>query len=199
VIALQVDAKQLEKLRVAIGGSPKKLKSNLQIAVNKTAGQSKKVMAAKVAERVKITQAAVKPLIAVRKAAGASGSLITASARLKPTKRISLREFGARQNKKGVTYQIAKYTKQQSAKRKKKGQKNREFIPGAFIVQSLGGHVFERKGKESLPIEKRMGPSAWGVFVVGEAHKPARKELKLILKKQIDKRIQFINFKKTQG
>jgi hypothetical protein len=37
--------------------------------------------------------------------------------------------------------------------------KGRYLIPHAFIVKSLGGHVFWRTSKSRLPIEKPTGPS----------------------------------------
>lgn len=57
---------------------------------------------------------------------------------------IPLRDFGARQTRKGVS--AAPWGV-------------RRVFPGAFIVKSKGGHVFKRTGKKRLPIEKLWGPS----------------------------------------
>jgi hypothetical protein len=87
-----------------------------------------------------------------------------ASITLKETDRISLKYFGAKQNKKGVTYKINK-------------GKGRGFIKSAFVSQKLYGHVFKRVGKNRLPINKLMGASAWGVFVVRGMYKPTGRDL----------------------
>lgn len=43
----------------------------------------------------------------------------------------------------------------------------RKRLDHAFIVSRLGGHVFERKGKPRLPIEKLFGPSIGSAVVKG--------------------------------
>lgn len=64
-------------------------------------------------------------------------------------KPIALKEFSARTTRKGVTAKIKK-------------SKGRQVIKGAFIVGSMGGHVFQRVGKSRGPIEKMWGPSVRG-------------------------------------
>lgn len=68
---------------------------------------------------------------------------------------IPLRGFAAKSTRRGATYKVSKIGKRRVYVRK--GQ------PG-FIVQSLGGHVFVRKGPEppgpeTVPIQKVFGPS----------------------------------------
>jgi hypothetical protein len=57
---------------------------------------------------------------------------------------LSLKEFGARQTRKGVS--AAPWGK-------------RRVFPHTFIIASLGGHVFERKGAARYPIRKLWGPA----------------------------------------
>jgi hypothetical protein len=57
---------------------------------------------------------------------------------------VSLKEFAARQTQKGVS--AAPWGK-------------RRVFPHTFIVASLGGHVFERKGPARYPIRKLWGPA----------------------------------------
>lgn len=57
---------------------------------------------------------------------------------------VSLKEFGARQTRKGVS--AAPWGK-------------RRVFPHTFIVPSLGGHVFERTGSGRYPIRKLWGPA----------------------------------------
>lgn len=57
---------------------------------------------------------------------------------------IPLKHFRARQTKRGVTASP---------------WRNRKTYKSAFIVASLGGHVFWRKGSRRLPIERVAGPN----------------------------------------
>lgn len=66
----------------------------------------------------------------------------------------SLKEFGARQVKKGVT--AAPWGK-------------RHLFPHAFISPALGGHVFVRKGKGRYPIHKLWGPAIPAEMVKAES------------------------------
>lgn len=191
MISLQVDAKQLIELQKLIGDSPKKVRRQINIAINKTARLSKGVVAKSVSDRVKITQKVVKQFITTRNASPDPNKINSASVRLRPSVRIPMRDFGARQTEKGVSYQIDR-----------KG--GRPVLPGAFqgpkpgvIKASWRGRVFARVGKTRLPIVQLFGPSAWGVFVVGKSHLVARKDIREILNKQVQARIQFITFKKT--
>jgi hypothetical protein len=183
-MTITVDSRQLDGLRKAIEGTGRKLPAEFAIAINKTATKCKGIMAKQVSQQIKVTQAVVKQQIKTGRKA--NKSYLTTTVRILPKARISLRDFGAKQTKAGVTYQIART-----------GQ--RRFIPSGFIVDSLGGHVFQRRGKDRTPIDKRFGPSSWGVFVKGKARAPSVELTQEELQKQIDKRIQFINFRKTQG
>jgi hypothetical protein len=57
---------------------------------------------------------------------------------------ISLKEFGARQTRKGVSAMV---------------WGKRRVFPHSFIAPSLGGHVFVRMGKDRNPIRKMWGPA----------------------------------------
>jgi hypothetical protein len=57
---------------------------------------------------------------------------------------ISLKEFGARQTKAGVSAMV---------------WGKRRVFPHSFISQKLGGHVFVRMGKDRKPIRKMWGPA----------------------------------------
>jgi len=63
---------------------------------------------------------------------------------------ISLREYGAKATRKGVTVKVSK-------------SKGRQLVPGAFF--GPGGHVFRREGKKRLPIRKLWGPSLPSAFI----------------------------------
>ena len=71
---------------------------------------------------------------------------------IEKTERPSLKEFKARQTKKGVSYKI------------RKGGK-RKLIRSAFLGKGrLNGHVYIRRTKSRLPIGKRYGVSVAAVF-----------------------------------
>jgi hypothetical protein len=72
---------------------------------------------------------------------------------------ISLKEFKARQTRKGVTAKV---------------MGERKLYRHRFIVQSLGGHVFEREGKKRFPIRKLWGPSVPAVFLMDNINKALR-------------------------
>lgn len=71
---------------------------------------------------------------------------------------IPLRDYKARQTKRGVTAQVS------PGKRRLISHRGNR----AFIVQKLSGHVFAREGKARLPIKKLFGPSLPSTFVQAE-------------------------------
>lgn len=79
----------------------------------------------------------------------------------------------------GVTYRIERGGK-------------RKLATQAFIVESLGSHVWKRVDKGRLPIRKLRGPSPWGVFV----HYGMDKEVIEVGKEEMDdlleKRLDFV-------
>jgi hypothetical protein len=68
-------------------------------------------------------------------------------------KNISLKHFGASQNKKGVAIKIRR-------------QGRSKTIPGAFgpKIAKLNKHVFKRKTKKRKPIRKLVGPSLFNMY-----------------------------------
>jgi len=68
--------------------------------------------------------------------------------------------------------------------------------PGANKA-SWRGNAFKRVGKSRLPIQIQKGPSPWGVFVKREMTKQVEATANAELKKQVERRIRFINLKKT--
>jgi len=181
---ITVDTKQLAALKKAIEGTSRSLLKEYAIAINQTAKACQGIMAKQVATQIKVKQAVVKSQTRVGRKASQTdlGTTVT----IKPTARISLKEFGARQTKSGVTYQISK-----------RGKRGR--IPSGFIVSSLGGHAYQRRGKSRKPIDKLHGPSPWGLFVKGNAKPPTVEATQAELAKQIARRIKAITFKKSQG
>lgn len=185
---ISIDADQIQRLKVMLKGSKPKVAQQLSIAINET---QKKITVK--ASRAITEELAVKASVVKQKIKGkrATKSDLSAKVTVKASNRLSLREFGAKQNKRGVTYKISK-------------TKGRKLIAGAFqgpkpgvVKISWRGNVFKREGKPRLPIVKRSGPSPWGVYVKSGKDPSIRKEARQILREQIERRIKFLKLKES--
>lgn len=185
MISIAVDKSILELQKALGDAAPKKLRREVSTAVNYVAKQAKNGLAKEIAKELATTQTTIKQSIAVSKKS--TPETLSATVTQDETKRIPLKEFKARQTKAGVRYKISKTSGQ-------------GFIKSAFISPQLGNHVFQRTGKSRLPIDKKYGPSPWGVTVKKRLDKLiAARDLEPLLIKQIERRIKAVNFKKTQG
>lgn len=185
---ISIDADQIQRLKVMLKGSKPKVAQQLSIAINDT---QKKITVK--ASRAITEELAVKASVVKQKIKGkrATKGDLSAKVTVKASNRLSLREFGAKQNKRGVTYKISK-------------TKGRKLIAGAFqgpkpgvVKISWRGNVFKREGKPRLPIVKRSGPSPWGVYVKSGKDPGIRKEARQILREQIERRIKFLKLKES--
>ena len=158
-LSVTVDATRLDSRIHAI-------KNGMQTAIKRAAKRArdhgKKKISDTVRQRVAIKASTVKQQVS-GKDQGATGQVLT----LKHSKRVSLRQFGARQTAKGVSYRISKSGK-------------RGFVQSAFqgprpglMFTKYKGTVFKRKGKERKPIIKLWGPSVWGAFKGGKTNPDA--------------------------
>lgn len=184
---ISIDPSQIARMKKAIDDTGRNLRKELAIACNQTANKSKSTIAKQIGRELATSQKNIRTTIRI--VSKAKDSDIQAVVEVKKEKRISLKEFGARQTKTGVSYKISK-------------SRGRKTIPGAFQGPKPGsinvktkGNVFKRVGKSRLPIVKLFGPSSWGVFVVGKKQGPSVAETEAELKKQIDRRIRFIELK----
>lgn len=185
MISMNIQAK-IGELEKALGeDAPKKLKREIKIALNAVAKKTESLLAKEIYKEIMVSQKAIKKDI--NQVAKATEDKLTATVRQKENARLSLKEFKPRQNKKGVRYRVSR----------KSGGK---FIAGAFISEALGGHVYKRVGKARTPIDKKHGVSPWGVTVVNNLDKLiVERDIEPTLIKQIERRIQAVNFKKSQG
>jgi hypothetical protein len=192
MIALSVTARGEKRLAKLLQGNAKRLRREMAIAVNATSKKTVAIWAKEVSKEVATAQKNIKATIKVRKKASAGESKSpTAVVTQKKTGRIPLRDFGARQNKKGTTYKISKGGK-------------RGFVAGAFqgpkpgvMKASWRGRVFKRVGAGRLPIIQLFGPSPWGVSIKNNLKKPTVKATKIELIKQIERRIRFLKLKQS--
>lgn len=195
---VSVNKQSLDSLITALVGMNANVKKEVNTAINATGKKAKSIISAEVRKELAAKKKDVDETIKL----GAKSNLqtLTTSIRLKKEVRPPLKAFGAKGSKRGgVSYKISK----------KEGRKQ---LPNAFIVASLGNHVFQRKrgeakviakkgryaGKLRQPIYKKYGASPWGVFVKNHLKDPVTKDIKEELLKQVNRRIRFLTLK-AQG
>lgn len=186
---IAVEVTGINELEKALGDDIKQLPRQLSAAINAT---SKKVKAG-ISKQIRQELAApAKDVNAVIKVASkAAPTRLGSSVVLKEQSRLSLKAFGARQTKSGVSYKTSP-------------RKGRKRIDSAFmgprpgvIAQKLGGHVYKRKGQGRKPITKLMGASPWGAYIVNGMQGKTVLDGTNELKKQILRRAKFIALKRS--
>lgn len=183
MMVIEVDAQQLKQLTDAVHRSGKNLNKEIAGAINAVAKKTKLKIGRDIRATVNLKKEESERPLKMR-ATATAGSL-QAVVTLKKTQRLGLRHFGAKQDKKGVTYKISK-----------KG--GRQRVNGAFqgprpglIKVSWKGNVFIRAGKDRLPIVQLQGVSAWGAYVKNNLEGPQVQAINDELSKQIERRIKL--------
>lgn len=192
MVTLKIDYESAEALKTLMRGVEKDIRKEVKVAVNKAGKSMESQMAKMVRTEINVSSRAVKKVITRPRLA--SETQLRTEIVVAKNKRISLKEFGARQSKTGVSYRISK----------KGGKKT---IKGAFIVESLGGHVYVRsgpkvemtrgkyKGQKRQQIFKRFGPSIWGYFANKKVLLDVQTRANAELEKQVAERVRFLTVK----
>lgn len=178
---------KINKLADTLGKkAPKQLKQNVAVAVNAAARKGQSHAAKSIGIELATTQKVIKQSLSISKATKQEPK---SQLKVKATGRIPLRDFGARQNKRGVSYRVSK-------------KDGRKLVAGAFqgpkpgvMKTSWRGRVFKRLGNSRLPIVQLYGASPWGAFVTRKLKNPTKKVIRVELKKQLDRRIRFQKLK----
>lgn len=177
-------ADQIKKLRKLLNDNASKIKKEIATAINATAKMGQREVSKVVRQELAAPKKTVDKTISISRKANARQ--LGATVKLSKTRRISLREFGPKQNARGVAFKISK-------------TKGRQFVAGAFqgpkpgvMKVSWRGNAFIRAGKSRLPIVKLKGPSPWGVMVKKKLEKPTGEAIQAELRKQIDRRIRLL-------
>lgn len=189
MIGVDFDKGQMKRLEDALAsvgkGGSKYLGRELITAVNATAKRGQSITAKELSKNVSLPQKVLKKHIRVDKAKRGIADP-RASVTIHGATRFSLKEFGARQTKKGVSY---------------KSRGRTANVPSAFIVNSLGGHVFIRhggkvrmskgrsQGKLRQPIRKLWGPSVVVAALKNRTKPIVIKDITPEFHAQIEKRI----------
>lgn len=181
MIAIEINQTQLKRLIDATTKAKKKFRKELAAAVNAVSKKTRLDMGRSVRATVNMKKDESEKPISVR--SSATEQNLSAVVTLKKTPRLGLRHFGAKQNKKGVTYKISK-------------SGGRSLAPGAFMGPKPGavktswkGNAFRRVGKGRLPIIQIKGVSAYGVYVKNSLTGPQLKVIAEELSKQMERRI----------
>lgn len=184
-ITISADEAKLRALFRNLRGIKGGMSQAAATAANATAKKLKVQISRKIRDRIAIKKQDVDPHIHIERASRSQPNP-KATVTLSKTARLPLRDFGARQTSKGVTYKI-----------EKGGQ--RKLARSAFgpKISRLGYHVFRRVGRQRLPIMKLRGPSPWGVFVkaglLGETIMEARAEMD----RQLVRAVRFLVLRKS--
>jgi hypothetical protein len=181
---IEVKSKGLSELIEGLNRASENLPREVYSALNEAAKKTKKMMAVEVTNQIehKLAQKIIKKQLKTKK----DRQNLTVTVSLVKSWRVPLRDYGARQTKKGVT--IAN---------RGKGT-GRTVYPHAFVVKKFGNHVYTRpETGERGPILKLKGVSPWGVLIKNKSKiativMVSQEEVK----KQLADRIRYLNLKK---
>lgn len=183
MISIEIEAKDLRRLREATEKAKKKFSKELAAAINQTSKKTRRSIGKNVRDEVALKKQEAEKPISIRTTA--TEHRLSATVQLKKTARLGLRQFGAKQTKTGVSYRISK-----------KGGRAR--IAGAFqgpkpgvMKMSWRGNVFKRVGKSRLPIVQIKGVSPYGVYQKNQLSRKQVKEIEAELNKQMERRIRL--------
>ena len=182
-ISIEINADQLKRLSQAAIGAKKSLTKELAAAINAVSKKTKLEMGREIRATVNLKKDEAEKPLSIR--AAASPQSLQAVVSLKKTPRLGLRHFGARQDKRGVSFKISK--------RGGRGRVDGAFMgpkPGA-VKTSWRGNAFKRVGSGRLPIIQIKGVSAFGAYVKNNLTGPQVEAVNAELTKQIERRINF--------
>jgi len=183
MIAIEINSGQLAALKDAVGKAGKKFSKELAGAINAVSKKTKLQIGRDIRATVALKKDESEKPISIR--ATATPENLKAIVTLKKTKRLGLRHFGARQDKRGVSYKINKKGGRSRADGAFQGPK-----PGVMKT-SWKGNAFRRVGASRLPIVMLKGVSAYGAYAKNELSGPQVEAIESELAKQMDRRIKL--------
>ena len=183
MISIEINRGQLQQLAKAVSASGKKLTKEIAGAINQVSKKTKLEMGREIRKKVAIPKDEVEKPLSIR--AQATEGNLSAVVSLKETKRLGLRHFAARQDKRGVSYKISKAGGRKRVNGAFQGPK-----PGVMKV-GWKGNAFKRVGKSRLPIVQLKGVSAYGTYKKNEMAGPQVKTIEGELSKQLERRIKL--------
>lgn len=193
MIEVTTNAQAIKRLAEVLENNTKMLRKDIRIALSKTANHVESQWAKEISETIPVTRAVIKKLLR-QEVANIDAPELKASVSLFKSKRLSLKEYRAKQTRSGVSY-----TGYKGAKRK--------TLPSAFMGPKLGGHVFTRQGRKQVmskgryagkmrqPIVKRFGPSPFDTTQKHEIPVKLVQLGKARLLLELNKRVRFRSLK----
>jgi hypothetical protein len=190
MISIDIDAKQLKRLRESVGKAKTKFGRELAAAINQVARKTRLDIGRDVRSVIAIKKKESEEPLRIGAKATAEQPKTTVS--IAKTRRLGLRHFGAKQDKTGVSFKISKQGGRQRVQGAFQGPK-----PGVMNVK-WRGNAFRRVGKERLPIIHLRGVSAFGAYVKNKFTKAQIKRINDELSKQMERRIK-LNILRASG
>jgi hypothetical protein len=190
MISIDIDAKQLKRLRESVGKAKTKFGRELAAAINQVARKTKLDIGRDVRSVIAIKKKESEAPLKIQAKATAEQPKTTVS--IAKTRRLGLRHFGAKQDKTGVSFKISKQGGRQRVQGAFQGPK-----PGVMNVK-WRGNAFRRVGKERLPIIHLRGVSAFGAYVKNKFTPRQIKRINDELSKQMERRIK-LNILRASG
>jgi hypothetical protein len=181
MIGIEIDKAQMSRLAAAVIASGKKMSKEIAGTLNAVSKKTKLEMGREIRKRVAIPKGEVEKPLTIK--TQASPGSLSAVVSLKKTPRLGLRHFGAKQDKRGVSYKIGKTGGRRRVDGAFMGPK-----PGA-VKTSWRGNAFKRAGSSRLPIIKLLAVSAYGTYKKNELAGPQLKAIEDELSKQMERRI----------
>lgn len=183
MITLTIDKGQIDRLKQSLQGTSRKLEREIKTAVNATAKKVALEAARDLSKELPLKIGTLKKI--VRQKAKATDRKLRAVIGIGKGYPVPLKYFKAKQIKRGVTYKLSK------------SAKGKSVLRDAFIVKRYGNNVYKRTGTGRGPLAQQYGPAPGeyfdGLRIVERAIDRARDELK----KQMDRRIRFIQLEKS--
>jgi len=180
---MKIETRGMKELLASLDAVSENLPKDVYSALGAAGTKVRSAIAKEVTQEIRVKQKIVRDNSSIIK----RRENLTVTVRLKSSARIGLRDFGAKQNKKGVT---AKINKTKGAKKL--------YQPG-FVIKKFGNHAFTRPDN-GRRIAKLKGPSPYGVIKKNDRRRDnVVKVASDEIKKQMERRIRFVELKKAGG
>ena len=168
-----IDSRDLRVIENRLGAFKNKAPSIMSQAINRATVTFNKVLAKETREEYHIKAKTIKKSLTVKKA-----SRHSLGAEIKSIGgRLSIRDYKStptKEPRRRTTVKVAV---------RKDGPK---LLLHAFVSETMGNHIFERKGRARLPIRKIKGPAVPQLLKNRETVKLANKEALKTYKKRVD-------------
>lgn len=183
---IQVETRNLDQLLDSLHNVTDNLPKDVYASLNDALKKTQRQMAKEITSELNVAQKVIKKQMKVYK----NRERLTVSVSLLKSLRLPLKDFGARQTRKGVTAKVRKGSA-------------RKLYSDAFIVSRYGGNVYARteQGKgPRLPLVKLKTGSPWGAL----ATRPNRLANVVAastdaVKSALAKRIRYLELKRSGG